>query len=111
MQLEDHITLEQFSQLMETFHKRGKHRKSQGTTTMPTVEFRHTLSDVLHRPEHDEKITLLCNKVTETYLTATADKDLCTENLYTIDVQLCIVLSVTMSLSLTVDRCRRRWVH
>ena len=61
--LEDHITVDQFSQLMDTFHSQGKHRKSQGTIKLTTESFRTALSHTLNKPVGDERITLLCNKV------------------------------------------------
>ena len=62
-QVEDHITVDQFSELMTAFQRHGHHHHSQGTVAMTTDNFRALLSHTLHRPEGDERISLLCNKV------------------------------------------------
>ncbi len=61
-QVEDQITVEQFSDLMTAFHSHGRHRHSQGTVAMSTEEFRALLSATLERPEEDERLSLFCNK-------------------------------------------------
>ena len=62
-QLEDSISAEQFSQLVDMFHKHGEWQRSTGTTRLTTDDFRRILAKLLSHSEDDEEIVLLCNKV------------------------------------------------
>lgn len=62
-QLEDTITVEQFSQLIAAFQEYGEWQKSTGTTQLTTEIFRHVLAQLLSYSADDERITKLCNKV------------------------------------------------
>ena len=62
-QLEDTITVEQFSQLVKMFQERGERRRSAGTTQLTTADFRQVLAQLLGYSEDDDKIIMLCNKV------------------------------------------------
>ena len=63
LQLEDAITMEQFSQLVKLFQQHGEWRRSTGTTQLATADFRQILAKLLGHSEDDKKIIMLCNKV------------------------------------------------
>ena len=62
-QLEDAITVEQFSQLVKYFQRYGEWQRSMGTTQLATSVFRQIFAKLLGQSEDDEKIVMLCNKV------------------------------------------------
>ena len=62
-QLEDVITVDQFSQLVKLFQRHGEWQRSTGTTQLATPVFRRILAKLLGHSEDDEKIIMLCNKV------------------------------------------------
>ena len=62
-QLEDVITVDQFSQLVKLFQRHGEWQRSTGTTQLATPVFQQILAKLLGHSEDDEKIVMLCNKV------------------------------------------------
>ena len=68
LHLEEHITYEKFSSIMQDFHRLGKtseedSHKPLKATKISTEDFRVTMSKLLRWPPDDDKIILLCNKV------------------------------------------------
>ena len=62
LHLEEHITLEQFSNIMADFKN---HPKVKGGTKMTMETFRESISKLLGRSPNDKKILLLCSKVSK----------------------------------------------
>lgn len=68
LHLEDHITQEWFSSIMDNFSHlhcstRTGNKGVLEKTKMTTADFQEAMSDLLGRPSDDQKIILLCKKV------------------------------------------------
>lgn len=62
--LEDELTIEQFSSIMDEFQHKGNQQKTpyQRSARISTKEFQETLANILGRSAEDRKITSLSNK-------------------------------------------------
>lgn len=63
LRLEDHITVDQFSQLMQTFYPHGWKGPVPKMAKLTKQSFKVAFSKVLDIPDEDERLELLCNKV------------------------------------------------